>query len=97
MRPEAPCHASAEAFSCCVPPVTVRLLVDADSQTVTNVVSRDRNLRYGRVLGVRVASLGRMTRTMAKELKESKFMERSTCADGLLDVDLQRVCRTRSV
>lgn len=65
--------------------------------TVTNVVSCDRQLRYGRVLCVRVASLGRMTRAMAKELKESKFMERSTCAGGLLDVDLQRVWRTRSV
>ena len=65
--------------------------------TVTNVVSRDWNLRYGRVLRVRVASLGRLTRAMAKELKESKFMERSTCAGGLLDVDLQRVWRTRSV
>ena len=65
--------------------------------TVTNVVSRDRNLRYGRVLGVRVASLGRITRAMAKELRESMFMERSTCAGGLLDVDLQRVWRTRSV
>ena len=65
--------------------------------TVTNVVSCDRQLRYGRVLCVRVASLGRKTRAMAKELKESKFMERSTCADGLLDVDLQRVWRTRSV
>ena len=65
--------------------------------TVTNVVSRDQQLLYGRVLRVGVASLGRLTRAMAKELKESKFMERSTCADGLLDVDLQRVCRTRSV
>ena len=65
--------------------------------TVTNVVSRDRKLRYGRVLGVRVANLGRITRAMAKELRESKFMERSTCAGGLLDVDLQRVWRTRSV
>ena len=64
--------------------------------TVTNVVSRDRNLRYGRVLRVRVASLGRINRAMAKELRESMFMERSTCAGGLLDVDLQRVWRTRS-
>ena len=31
VRPEAPCHAAAKAFSCCVPPATVRLLVDADS------------------------------------------------------------------
>ena len=31
---------------------------------------------------------GWMTRAMAKELKESKFMERSTCVGGLLDVDL---------
>ena len=54
--------------------------------TVTNVVSCDRQLRYGRVLCVRVASLGRMTRAMAKDLKESKFMERSTFVDGLLDV-----------
>ena len=56
--------------------------------TVTNVVSCDRQLRYGRVLCVRVASLGRMTRALAKDLKESKFMERSTCVGGLLDVDL---------
>ena len=63
--------------------------------TVTKVVSRDQQLRSGRILRVRVASLGRNTRTMAKELKESKFMERSTCVGGLLDVDLQRVRRTR--
>ena len=56
--------------------------------TVTNVVSHDRKLRYGRVLCVRVVSLGQPTRAMAKELKESKFMERSTCVGGLLDVDL---------
>ena len=56
--------------------------------TVTNVVSRDRQLIYGRVLRVGVASLDRLTCAMAKELKESKFMERSTCAGGLLDVDL---------
>ena len=65
--------------------------------TVTNVVSRDQQLRPGRVLRVGVASLGRLTRAMAKELKESKFMERSTCAGGLLDVELQRVWRTLSV
>ena len=59
--------------------------------TVTNVVSCDRQLRYGRVLCVRVASLGRMTRAMAKELKESKFIERSTCAGVPLNVDLQHV------
>ena len=65
--------------------------------TVTNVVSRDRNLRYGRVLGVRVASFGRNTRAMAKELRESKFMERSTCAGGPLDVELQCFWRTLNV
>ena len=56
--------------------------------TVESVVSRDQQLRPGRVLCVGVASLGRLTRAMAMELKESKFMERSTCAGGLLDVDL---------
>ena len=56
--------------------------------TVTNVVSRDLKLRPGRVLRVGVAGLGRLTRAMAKELKKSKFMERSTCVGGLLDVDL---------
>ena len=65
--------------------------------TVTNVVSRDRQLLYGHVLRVGVASVDRLTRAMAKEFKESKFMKRSTCVGGLLDVDLQRVWRTRSV
>ena len=41
--------------------------------------------------------MARATRVMAKDLKESKFMERSTCVGGLLDVDLQRVGRTHSV
>ena len=52
--------------------------------TVTKVVSRDQQLRSGRVLRVGVASLGRLTRAMDKELKDSKFMERSTCAGGPL-------------
>ena len=65
--------------------------------TVTNVVSRDQQLRCGRVLRVRVASFGQTTRTMAKELKESKFMERSTCAGGPLDVELQCFWRTLNV
>ena len=65
--------------------------------TVTKVVSRDRQLRSGRVSRVGVASLGRMTRTMDKELKDSDLTERSTCAGGPLDVELQRVCRTLNV
>ena len=56
--------------------------------TVTKVVSRDRQLRSGRVLRVGVASLGRLARAMAKELKEPILNERSTCVGGLLDVDL---------
>ena len=64
--------------------------------TVTNVVSRDRQLRSGRVLRVGVASLDRMTRAMAKDLKDSILSERPTCVGGPLDVDLQRVWRTRS-
>ena len=65
--------------------------------TVTKVVSRDQQLRSGRVLRVGVASLGRLTRTMDKELKDSDLTERSTCAGGPLDVELQRVCRTLNV
>ena len=65
--------------------------------TVTKVVSRDQQLRSGRILRVGVASLGRLTRAMDKELKDSKFMERSTCAGGPLDVELQRVWRTLNV
>ena len=34
---------------------------------------------------------------MDKELKDFKFMERSTCVGGPLDVNLQRVKRTRNV
>ena len=58
---------------------------------VTNVVSRDQQLRPGRILRVRVASLGRMARAMAKKLKKSILIERSMCAGGPLDVDLQHV------
>ena len=65
--------------------------------TGRNVVSRDRKLRSGRILRVGVASLGRLARAMAKELKEPILIERSTCVGGLLDVDLQRVWRTRCV
>ena len=65
--------------------------------TVTKVVSRDQQLRSRRVLRVGVASSGRLTRAMDKELKDSKFMERSTCVGGPLDVNLQRVKRTRNV
>ena len=56
--------------------------------TVTKVVSRDRQLRSGRVLCVGVAVLGQLTRAMAKELKNSALAERSTCAGGPLDVEL---------
>ena len=65
--------------------------------TVTKVVSRDQQLRSGRILRVGVASLGRLTRDMDKELKDSDLTERSTCAGGPLDVELQRVCRTLNV
>ena len=65
--------------------------------TVTKVVSRDRQLRSGRVLRVGVASLGQLTRAMDKELKDSDLTERSTCAGGPLDVELQRVWRTLNV
>ena len=65
--------------------------------TVTKVDYRDRQLRSGRVLRVSMARLGRLTRAMAKEFKNSNLMERSTCVGGPLDVDLQRVWRTRSV
>ena len=65
--------------------------------TVTKVVSRDQQLRSGRILRVGVASLGRLTRAMDKELKDSDLTERSTCAGGPLDVELQRVWRTLNV
>ena len=65
--------------------------------TVTKVVSRDQQLRSGRVLRVGVASLGQLTRAMDKELKDSDLTEHSTCAGGPLDVELQRVWRTLNV
>ena len=65
--------------------------------TETNVVSRDPQLRSARVLCVSVASLVRLARAMAEEFKNSNLMERSTCVGGPLDVNLQRVWRTRSV
>ena len=65
--------------------------------TVTKVVSRDQQLRSGRILRVGVATLGRMARAMDKELKDSDLTEHSTCAGGPLDVELQRVWRTLNV
>ena len=65
--------------------------------SVTKVVSRDQQLRSGRVLRVGVASLDRLTRAMDKELKDSDLTERSMCAGGPLDVELQRVWRTLNV
>ena len=41
-----------------------------------------------------MASVDRMARAMAKKLKKSILIERSTCAGGPLDVELQRVWRT---
>ena len=49
------------------------------------------------VVNFGVASLDRMARAIARELKEYIPIERSTCVGGLLDVDLQHVWRTRSV
>ena len=65
--------------------------------TGTNVVSRDRMLRSGRLLCVGVASFGRLARVMAKELKKHILIERSTCASGPLDVDLRFVWTTFNV
>ena len=65
--------------------------------SVTKVVSRDQQLRSGRVLRVGVASLDRLTRAMDKELKGSDLIERSTCAGGPLDVELQCFWRTLNV
>ena len=65
--------------------------------TVTKVVSRDQQLRSGRILRVGVATVGRMARAMDKELKDSDLTEHSTCAGGPLDVELQRVWRTLNV
>ena len=65
--------------------------------SVTKVVSRDQQLRSGRVLRVGVASFDRLTRAMDKELKDSDLSERSTCAGGPLDIELQRVWRTLNV
>ena len=79
-----PCRGCVILCGVCLQP----LHVSSQMLTETNVFSRDQKLRSGRDLGVRVASLGLKTRAMAKELKDSKFIERSTCAGGPLDVDL---------
>ena len=58
------------------------------------IVSRDRELRWVRVLRFRLASLGPLMSSVAEELKDSKAMERSTCRCGPLGVDSRLVGRT---
>ena len=58
------------------------------------IVSRDRELRWVRVLRFRLASLGPLMSSVAEELKDSKDMERSTCRCGPLSVDSRLVWRT---
>ena len=58
------------------------------------IVSRDRKLRWDRVLSFRLATLGLLMGSVAEELKDSKAMERSTCRCGPLGVDSRLVWRT---
>jgi len=55
------------------------------------IVSRDRQLRSGRVLCFRLASLGLLMSAVAEELKDSELMELSTCRRGPLGIDLRLV------
>ena len=58
------------------------------------IVSRDRKLRWDRVLCFRLDTLGLLMGSVAEELKDSKAMERSTCRCGPLGVDSRLVLRT---
>ena len=55
------------------------------------IVSRDRQLRSGRVLCFRLASLGPLMSLVAEELKNSEIMELSTCRRGPIRIDLRLV------
>ena len=55
------------------------------------IVSRDRQLRSGRVLCFKLASLGPLMSTVAKELKDSELTELSTCRRGPIRIDLRLV------
>ena len=58
------------------------------------IVSRDWQLRLGRVLCFRLASLGPLMSLVAEELKDSELTELSTCRHGPLGVDLWLVRST---
>ena len=60
----------------------------------TDIVFRDRKLRPGRVLCVRVASLDQWTGTVAEKLTYSILSRWSTRVDGPESVDFMRVLRT---
>ena len=62
-----------------------------------NIVSRARQLRSGRVLRVGVAGPGRLTGSVAEELKDSMLVMWFTRVDGPLDVDLELVLPTIKV
>ena len=59
----------------------------------TDIVFRDRKLRPGRVLCVRVASLDQWTGTVAEKLTYSILSRWSTRVDGPSSVDFMRVWR----
>ena len=54
-------------------------------------MSRDPQLRSGRVLCFRLASLGPLMSSVAEELKDSQLTEQSTCRRGPLGIDLRLV------
>ena len=58
------------------------------------IVSRDRQLRSGRVLRFRLASTTPLVGSVGEELKDSKVMKRSACRCGPLGIDLWLVQST---
>ena len=57
-------------------------------------MSRDPQLRSGRVLRFGLASLGALVGSAAEKLRDSKIMEWFTRVDGRVDSDLQLVRST---
>ena len=57
-------------------------------------MSRDPQLRSGRVLRFGLAILGALTSSVAEKHRDTKIMERFACVDGRVDSDLQLVRST---
>ena len=90
-RPDMPLKRLPHPVCCQLP------CASSGSLTRPEIVSRDRKLRPGRLLCVRVAGLGQWTGTVAEKLTDSILTRWSTRVDGPLDVDLWLARQTFNV